>query len=116
MKEEVVLNDVDVLPAPVIEPWTPPAVPTPIPRFPDWEREREAFKRMLPELLKTHRDQYVAVYQEKVVDSGDDLIAVVLRVYARYGYVPTYADLVTDQPPRVERIASPREFRWVKPR
>ena len=28
-----------------------------------WERERRAFVRMLPDLLVTHRDQFVAVHQ-----------------------------------------------------
>lgn len=43
-----------------------PAAPT------KFERERTAFYRLLPELLATHRGQYVAVHGEQVADSGSD--------------------------------------------
>jgi hypothetical protein len=75
----------------VIEPPQPPTG--------KFEREARAFLRLLPELLKTHRGQYVAVHEEKVVDSGDDEIALAMRVWDKYGYVPIDVELVTDQPP-----------------
>lgn len=43
-------------------------------------REREAFFRLLPQLLVTHPGQYVAVHDEQVVDSGR------IRWKVRYGY------------------------------
>ena len=46
-----------------------------------WERERRAFVRMLPELLVTHRDQFVAVHQGQVVASGPDKISVALQAF-----------------------------------
>jgi hypothetical protein len=73
-----------------------------------WHRERRAFWRLLPELLKTHRGKYVAVHNGQVVESGDDEVALALRAYRQHGYVPIYVGLVTDEPPRVERIPTPR--------
>ncbi len=61
-----------------------------------FERERSAFFRLLPELLATHRGQYVAVHGEQVVDSGPDQLEVALRVLRRVGHVPVYVHLVED--------------------
>ena len=88
------------LPAPVLTP--------PEPRN-KWERERRAFLRLLPELLNTHRGQYVAVHEERVVDAGDELVPLAMRVYAAHGYVPVYIDLITEKP-QVERIPHRREL------
>jgi len=90
----------DTLPAPVL------ALPQP----PDnkWERERQAFLRMLPDLLTKYRNQYVAVHEGQIVGSGDSLVDVAMRAYAQFGYVPIYVDLVTDQPPAPVRLPSPR--------
>jgi hypothetical protein len=73
-----------------------------------WHREYRAFLRMLPSLLDSYRGKYVAVHDVQVVGSGEDKIALAMQSYARYGYVPIYVGLVTDEPPRVERIPSPR--------
>jgi hypothetical protein len=86
----------------------PPMVRVPDPK---WRKEREAFHRMLPELLKAHRDQFVAVHEERVVNKGTDPIEVVKRAYAQYGYIPIYVGLVTDQPPPPVRVPSPRLIR-----
>ena len=75
-----------------------------------WEREYQAFLRLLPELLKTHRGQYVAVHEGEVVDSGPDKIALALRAYQTHGYVPIYVGLVTTEPPPPVRITSPRLY------
>ena len=56
----------DALPAPVL----------PLPLKDKWRHEQEAFRRLLPELLKTHRNQYVAIHAGKVVESGPDKLAV----------------------------------------
>ncbi len=73
-----------------------------------WENERRAFLRLLPTLLATHRGQYVAVHHGCVIAEGPDQIDVAKQAYAREGYVPIYVGLVTDEPPRPARIASPR--------
>jgi hypothetical protein len=87
-----------------------PAFEVVLPQPPEtkWQRERRAFLRLLPSLLPSHRGQYVAVHEGKVVESGPDKVAVGLRAYANYGYVPIYVGLVTDEPPRMERRPTPR--------
>ncbi len=90
----------DIQPAPVL---TPPPAPND-----KWQRERQAFLRLLPSLLQSHRDKYVAIHEERVVETGDELVDVAMRAYGRYGYVPIYVQLVTDQPQRPIRLTSPR--------
>jgi hypothetical protein len=63
-----------------------------------FEQERQAFERLKPELLRTHRGQWVAVYQEKVVEAGQDRSQVLDSVYDRFGYVPVYVQKVEEQP------------------
>lgn len=75
---------------------------TPLPsKNEKWEREYAAFLEMLPELLQTHRNRFVAVHEERVVDCGDDKIALALRVYEKYGYIPIYVGLVSVERPIV---------------
>lgn len=73
-----------------------------------WERERRAFVRMLPDLLVTHRDQFVAVHQGQVVASGPEKVSVALQAYREHGQIPIYVGLVSDQPPLPARLPSPR--------
>ncbi len=65
-----------------------------------FERERTAFERLKPELLKTHRGKFVAVVNEQLVDVGTDRVQLVLRVYDRFGYRPIYVQLVEEHLPR----------------
>jgi hypothetical protein len=90
------------LPAPQIN-WPPAET--------KWERERRAFHRLLPSLLATHRGKFVAIHEERIVDSGDDKVALALRAYAKFGYVPVFVSLVTDVPQQPVRIPSPRVLR-----
>lgn len=82
--------------------------PLPGPVEDKWRNEQRAFQRQLPELLQCHRDEYVAIHEGKVVESGSDKLAVAGRAYARFGYVPIYVGLVTDQPLPLSRVGSPR--------
>jgi hypothetical protein len=75
------------------------AVELPAPELPKGEREYRAFLRLLPELLATHRGQYVAVHNGQVVDSDADDVALILRVQAKVGYVPIHVGLVADSQP-----------------
>lgn len=50
----------------------------------------------------------MAVHEEKVVDCGEEEIALGLRVYAEFGYVPIYVGCVSDEPQPVVRIPSSR--------
>jgi antitoxin (DNA-binding transcriptional repressor) of toxin-antitoxin stability system len=65
-----------------------------------FERERAAFERLKPELLKTHHGKFVAVVNEQVVDMDIDRVKLILRVYDRFGYRPIYVQLVEEHPPR----------------
>ena len=95
------MNPTEVLPAPVL----------PAPPEDKFRKEQQAFHRLLPELLRTHRDQYVAIHEGQVVESGADQIEVAERAYARFGYIPILVTLVTDRPRPVIRIPSPRLLR-----
>jgi hypothetical protein len=63
------------------------------------EREYEAFRRLLPQLLATHGGKFVAIHDEKVVDADADDIALVQRVHAKFGYVPIHVGLVQNEQP-----------------
>ena len=97
------MSDMVTLPAPDIRP-SPQAITK-------WEREYRAFLRLLPELLRTKRGQFVAIHDERMVDYGDDPIELIKRVHARYGYVPIHVDRVTEQPAEPVRIPHYREYR-----
>jgi hypothetical protein len=84
------MSDAEAYPAPVLD------VATPSPS--DWERERQAFERLLPDLLESDPGEFVAVYGGKVVDRDPQLISLASRVYAKYGYRPIYMDLVAERP------------------
>lgn len=77
---------------------------------PQFLADRATFKRMLPELLKTHRDKWVAVWKGQVVDVADKIGDLAEKVYEHLGYQAIYMDRVTDTP-RVYRILSPRVTR-----
>lgn len=83
---------------------TPSAAPPSAPPSDKFEREWAAFRRLLPDLVDTHRGSYVAIHGGSVVDTGPDQVEVAKRAYAKYGNVPIYVGLVTDQPERVVRI------------
>lgn len=68
-----------------------------------WEVEYQAFLRLLPQLLTTHRALYVAIHNGQVVDSGDEKLALTLRVLAKVGNVPIHVGLVTEEPEPVFR-------------
>jgi hypothetical protein len=94
-------NQSELLPAPIL----------PVPPPDKWRSEQAAFRRLLPELLKTYEGQYVAIHEGKVVEHGGDILDVADRAYSRWGYVPIYVDLVSSVPPPVWRIPSVRNLR-----
>lgn len=67
-----------------------------------FERERRAFFRLLPDLLKTHRGQYVAIHNEQVVGSGPDRLKLALEVQGRVRS-GVYVGHVIDEPEPVRR-------------
>jgi hypothetical protein len=78
---------------------------------PKFCRERDAFRAMLPLLLGEYDGKFVAIHEGKVVDSGDDQIAVARRCYAKFGYIPIYVGKVSSLPIPPVRIPSPRKVR-----
>jgi hypothetical protein len=61
----------------------------------EWEENRRAFWRMHSQLLaQGYEGKWVAVYQGKVVDSDVDRKALIKRVFAKYGFVPAYFQIV----------------------
>ena len=85
----------------------------PEPVLTKFEKEKRAFYRLLPDLLQTHRNQYVAIHDEQVVDFGMDEKEVILRAQAKVqGGV--YVELVSQLPRPVYRsgivrVLSPSE-------
>jgi hypothetical protein len=87
-----------------------PAFEVVLPQTPEskWQQERRAFLQLLPSLLPAYRGQYVAIHEGKVADSGPELVPVALRAHQRFGNVPIYVDLVTEEPARGVRLSGPR--------
>lgn len=78
-------------------------VELPTPSRSKWQREYEAFQHMLPQLLQTHRGQYVAVHEGRVIESGTDPVDVTFRALSRVGNVDVHVGHVTDEPKPVYR-------------
>jgi Family of unknown function (DUF5678) len=72
------------------------------------EREQEAFKTMLPELLKNYEFQYVAVHNGQVVDHDNDKINLVARIEQSFPEKVVLIKQVTSKPDRVIHMRSPR--------
>lgn len=85
------------------------------PSHPKLAEEYDAFQRLLPDLLKTSRDQYAAVHDGNVVAIGSDRTEVAKRAYGRCGYQAIYVAQVTDQPQPVARSGLVRELAQGKP-
>lgn len=92
------MPDIQVYEAPIL----PAALET------KWSREHRAFLSLLPQLLATHRGQFVAIHDGRVAAAGTDRVTLALEVYRRHGYQPIHIGLVTTDPPAVERVPSSR--------
>ena len=75
-----------------------------------FERERAAFQRLLPELLESHRGEWVAIVDEQLVEFGSSFSSVIVRVRQRFGQRPVYVREILEQP-RIYKISSPRVVR-----
>lgn len=105
---ELVLTVGSRQPIIVLTPTLPPLAPAT--SDDKWENEHQSFLKLLPDLLQTHRGQYVAVHEGKVVDSGPVKADVALRAYRTFGKIPMCIRLVTEQPPPPVRIPSFRRL------
>ncbi len=77
---------------------------------PIFERNRAAFQKLLPDLLKTYRGKWVAIVNEKVAVIGDSSALVIEEVIGKFGDVRTYMQEVLEAR-RVYRISGPRVVR-----
>ena len=75
-----------------------------------FEQERTAFQRLLPELLKTHRGEWVAIVDGQPVEFGPDFSSVIVPVRQRFGQRPVYVHEILERP-RIYGITSPRIIR-----
>lgn len=64
----------------------------------DFQREKQAFARLKPELLKEYRGQYVVIREEKAVLFGHNKTELAKQVYQKFGYGPIYITLVEEEP------------------
>jgi len=95
------MNEPDAIHAPSIDP--------PTSMFDEkWRREYVAFIRLLPELLQTERDRFVAVHDGSVVAVADTFENAALKAYDRVGYVSMHVGQVTEGPVVPVRLPSPR--------
>jgi len=95
-------SETATLPAPTVD-WRPAVRDK-------WACEFEAFQRLLPQLLETHRGEYVVIHAGRVVDSGQDDLTLALRFFAEHGNVPIHVGLVADEPEPATRIPHYREW------
>lgn len=72
-----------------------------------FEEERNYFDQHKAALLRDFSGKYIAIVDERVVDSDPDSGQLAIRVYKRFGYKAIYMPYVCEKP-RVLRIPSPR--------
>lgn len=69
-------------------------------------KEIAAFDQMLPDLMKTHRNKWVAILKGKLVDSDDEEQTLTDRVLEKFGDRTMLIRQVTETP-RVYHVNSP---------
>jgi len=92
------MESVEILPAPNFA----------VPLDDKWRREQRAFRQLLPELLHTHLDEFVAIHDGRVVEAGVDKLDVARRAYERFGHIPIFVSRVALVPSSPVRFPSPR--------
>lgn len=75
------------------------------------QAERTAFRRLLPELFKTHPNQFVAIRDGRLVDADADETALARRMLV-LGHRPVYIQEVRAEP-RIYDLPSPEVVRHV---
>jgi len=66
-----------------------------------FQREKEAFMRLKPGLLETHKEEYVVIRDRKPVLFGRNKAELARKAYEKFGYVPLYVGLVQEEPEAV---------------
>ena len=83
----------------------------PGPRESKWARERQAFYRMLGTLLNEYPGKFVAIHNEEVVASGDDIVEVALKAYSLVGRQEIFVDQAVEHPLAPLRFPHYRELK-----
>ena len=94
---------------PMIVDTTPKAFPR-RPVHPELAAEHDRFQELLPELLKTHRDKWIAMKDGQIVAVGEDEVDVLTQAGEKQPGVLHHARLVTDQPLPIMRSGKFREL------
>jgi type II secretory pathway component PulJ len=81
-------------------------VQQPLSREEQLERELEAFRRKLPQLLRRYRGEYVVIRKGRVVDHGQDDTELAFRMYKRFGNSVLLIAKVEERP-TIYEIPSP---------
>lgn len=77
----------------------------------DMHREEAAFRNLHPSLYKKYAGKYVAVYNEQLVDSDSDQVALLLRTRKQYPNEFVWIAPVNESPDEVFVFRSPRLLR-----
>jgi len=72
-----------------------------------FERELDKFRRMLPALMKSHPNKFVAILNGKVVDHDKDELRLANRVYMKYPRVFVLIREVKEELPVTFALESP---------
>lgn len=75
-----------------------------------FKAEEQAFHQQKTELLRQYKDQFVAIYQERVVDHASDDEELAKRMFDKFGDVPFYIAKV-EIVPTVYELPSPEMVR-----
>jgi hypothetical protein len=78
--------------------------------YPEFEQEKRAYERLESDLMATYKGKYVAIREGQVVDSDEDKMTLIIRVYDKLGYGPMYVHKV-GEPLRIAKIISPKVVR-----
>ena len=77
---------------------------------PEFEKQWQALQARMPQLLKTHLGQWVAIVDQQMVSAGATWESVLDDVLARFGNVPMCIHEVLEKP-HIYKIESPRIIR-----
>ena len=76
----------------------------------EFEKQWQVLQAMMPQLLKTHLGQWVAIVDQQMVSAGATWESVLNDVLARFGNMPMCIHEVLEKP-RIYKIESPRIIR-----
>jgi len=72
------------------------------------QRESDAFRAMHPDLLLHYPNEYVAIFQQKIVDHDVDQLNLFKRIEQQYPDIPVLIKQVLPEPDEVYTIRSPK--------